>query len=123
LIPYQLINRVWENARRMGLLTRLYRERVEDWSLLKCARAYAKQVGEVRNAKLVRLLAQVMDWLRARMGEAYRRGRERLRRLSQARKFRIGVWGSAGLRGELLRFYLALKNGSAPAGLLIDLYS
>jgi hypothetical protein len=81
-----------------------------------------KHIGAVRNAKLVRLLEQVMDWLRIRMSYAYRRARERLRQLSQAGKFKLGVWGSAGLRGELLSFYLGLKNGSAPTGLLVDLY-
>jgi hypothetical protein len=122
-LGYSWINAVWEGSRRLGVLTQLYRERVDDWRLLKCVHAYAKHVGEVRNAKLVRLLERVMDWLRIRMSYAYRRGRERLRELSQAGKFRLGVWGSAGLRGELLRAYLALKNGSAPAGLLVDLYS
>jgi hypothetical protein len=115
LISCQLINRVWEDSRRLGLLSELHAERIDDWRLLKCARAYAKHVGEVRNAKLVRLLEQAMDWLRIRMSSAYRRARERLRELSQAGKFRLGVWGSAGLRGDLLRFHLSLKNSSAPS--------
>jgi len=122
-LGYSSIDALWEESRRFGVLTQLYRERVDDWRLLKCARAYAKHVGEVRNAKLVRLLEQVFAWIHARMSHAYRRARSRLKELSQARKFRIGVWGSAGLRGGLLHFYLSLKNGSAPAGLLVDLYS
>jgi hypothetical protein len=122
-LSYRSIDAVWEGSRRLGVLTWLYRERTDDWRLLKCARAYAKHVGEVRNAKLVRLLERVFAWIHARMSHAYRRARSRLKELSQARKFRIGVWGSAGLRGDLLHFYLGLKNGSVPAGLLIDLYS
>jgi hypothetical protein len=121
-LAYRSINAVWEESRKLGVLTLLYEGRVDDWRLLKCARAYAKHVGEVRNAKLVRLLERVFAWIRARMSHAYRRARSRLKELSQARKFRIGVWGSAGLRGDLLHFYLSVKNGSAPAGLLIDLY-
>ncbi len=122
-IGYRSVDALWEESRKLGVLTQLHRERIDDWRLLKCARAYAKQIGAVRNAKLVRLLEQVMDWLRIRTSNAYRGARERLRELSQAGKFRVGVWGSAGLRGDLLHFYLGLKNGSAPAGLLIDLYS
>ncbi len=122
MIPYQLINRVWEDSRRLGLLSELHTERIDDWRLLKCARAYAKHIGAVRNAKLVRLLEQVMDWLRIHMSNAYRRAHGRLRQVSQAGKFKLGVWGSAGLRGDLLRFYLSLKNGSAPSSLLIELY-
>ncbi len=121
-LSYRSIDALWEESRRLGVLTKLYRERLDDWRLLKCARAYAKHAGAVRNAKLVRLLEQVMDWLRIHMSNAYRRARERLRQLSQAGKFRLGVWGSAGLRGDLLQFYLGLKNGSAPPGLLVDLY-
>ncbi len=122
-LDYTIIDGLWERSRRAGTLSQLYRERIDDWRLLKCARAYAKHIGAVRNAKLVRLLEQVMDWLRMRMSNAYRYARERMRQLSQAGKFRLGVWGSAGLRGDLLRFYLGLKNGSAPTGLLVDLYS
>ncbi len=121
-LNYTAISRVWEAARRQGVLAKLYRERVDDWRLLKCARAYAKHIGAVRNAKLVRLLERVIVWLRIRMSYAYRRARKRLRQLSQAGKFRVGVWGSAGL-GELLRLYLGLKNARAPRQLLVDLYS
>lgn len=121
-LPFQTINRLWEDSRRSGILTELYQEQIEDWRLMKCARALAKHVGDVRNAKLVRLLEQVMDWLRIRMSKAYRRARDRLRELSQAGKFRVGVCGSAGLRGDLLHFYLSLKNGLAPGSLLIELY-
>jgi hypothetical protein len=123
ILSQREIGRVWEDARRLGVLSQLYHERVDDWRLLKCLRAYARQVGEIRNAKVVRLLEQIFRWLRIRMDRAYRRAHERLRELSQVGKFRVGVWGSAGLRGELLHFYLGLKNGSAPAGLLVDLYS
>ncbi len=123
MIPYQLINRVWEDSRRLGLLSELHAERVDDWRLLKCARAYAKNIGAVRNAKLVRLLEQVMDWLRIHMSDAYRKALSGLRELSRAGKFKVGVWGSAGLRGELLRLYLGLKNARAPRQLLVDLYS
>ena len=122
-LSYRRIDTIWERSRRLGVLTQLYRERTDDWRLLKCARAYAKHVGEVRNAKLLRLLGQIFAWIRVRMSDAYRRARGRLRELSQAGKFRLGVWGSAGLRGELLRVYLGLKNGSVPAALLMDLYS
>jgi hypothetical protein len=122
MISCERISRVWEDSRRLGLLSELHAKRINDWRLLKCARAYMKHIGAVRNAKLVRLLEQVMDWLRIRMSYAYRRARERLRQLSQSGKFRLGVWGSAGLRGDLLHFYLSLKNGSAPTGLLVDLY-
>jgi hypothetical protein len=122
-LGYSWINAVWEGSHRLGVLTQLYRERVDDWRLLKCVHAYAKHVGEVRNAKLVRLLEQIFRWLRIRMDRAYRRAHERLRELSQVGKFRVGVWGSAGLRGELLRLYLGLKNASAPRQLLVDLYS
>ena len=121
-ISYERISRVWEDSRRLGLLSELHAERINDWRLLKCARAYAKHIGTVRNAKLVRLLEQVMDWLRMHMSDAYRRARESLRQLSQAGKFRLGIWGSAGLRGELLSFYLGLKNGTAPTDILVELY-
>jgi len=122
-ISYRSINAVWEGSRKLGVLTQLYHERADDWRLLKCARVYAKHVSEVRNAKLLRLLERVFAWIHARTSYAYRRARSMLKELSNARKFRIGVWGSAGLRGDLLHFYLGLKNGSAPTGLLIDLYS
>jgi hypothetical protein len=123
MLSQREIGRVWEDARRSGALSQLYHENVDDWRLLKCGRVYARHVGEIRNAKLLRLLGQIFAWIRVRMSDAYRRTRERLRELSQAGKFRVGVWGSAGLRGELLRFYLGLKNGSVPAALLMDLYS
>jgi hypothetical protein len=123
MLSQREISRVWEDARRSGALSQLYHERVDDWRLLKCGRVYARHVGEIRNAKLVRLLERVIVWIHARMSYAYRRARSRLKELSQARKFRIGVWGSAGLRGDLLHFYLGLKNGSVPAALLVDLYS
>jgi len=122
-LSYRVIDAVWEQSRRLGVLTELHRQRTDDWRLLKCARAYAKHVGEVRNAKLLRLLGRVIAWIHARMSHTYRRARSRLKELSNARKFRVGVWGSAGLRGDLLHFYLGLKNASAPAGLLVDLYS
>jgi hypothetical protein len=121
-LAYRSINAVWEESRKLGVLTQLYRERVDDWRLLKCARVYAKHASEIRNAKLVRLLERVFAWIRVRMSDAYRRTRERLRELSQAGKFRLGVWGSAGLKGELLRVYLALKNAKVPRQLLIELY-
>jgi hypothetical protein len=123
ILSQREIGRVWEDARRLGVLSQLYHERVDDWRLLKCLRAYARQVGEIRNAKAVRLLEQIFRWLRIRMDRAYRRAHERLRELSQVGKFRVGVWGSAGLRGELLRLYLGLKNARAPRQLLVDLYS
>ena len=99
MISYQLIDRVWEDSRRLGLLSELHAERIDDWRLLKCARTYAKHIGAVRNAKLVRLLEQAMDWLRIRMSDAYRKALSGLRELSRAGKFKVGVWGSAGLRG------------------------
>jgi hypothetical protein len=45
-----------------------------------------------------------------------------LREFSQARKFRLGVWGSAGLRGDILSFYFKMKNARIPHQLLVDLY-
>ena len=122
-LAYRSINAVWEESRRLGVLTQLYREQVADWRLLKCARVYAKHVSEIRNAKLVRLLERVFAWVRARMSDAYRKALSGLRELSRAGKFKVGVWGSAGLRGELLRLYLGLKNARAPRQLLVDLYS
>jgi hypothetical protein len=108
-LSYRRIDTFWEESRRLGFLTKLYRERVDDWRLLKCARAYAKHVGEVRNAKLTRLLERVFAL--SGLGE-----------LSRAGKSKVGVWGSAGLRGELLRLYLGLKNASVPRQLPIDLH-
>jgi hypothetical protein len=122
-LDYKSIHALSERSDGLGVLTELYEERVDAYLLLKFARGYEKHVVEVRNAKLVRLLEQVFAWIHARMSHAYRRARSRLKELSQARKFRIGVWGSAGLRGDLLHFYLDLKNGSVPAALLMDLYS
>jgi hypothetical protein len=122
MLSQREISKVWEDARRSGVLSQLYHERVDDWRLFKCARLHARHVGEIRNAKLLRLLGQIFAWIRVRMSDAYRRTRGRLRELSQAGKFRVGVWGSAGLRRELLRVYLALKNGKVPRQLLIELY-
>jgi hypothetical protein len=123
MISNQLMDRLWEDSRRLGILTQLYRENIEDWRLLKCARAFAKQVGGIRNANLVRLLTQIFHWLRTHMSEDYRRARQGLKNMSQIGKFRIGIWSSAGLSGELLRFYISLKNGSAPPQILVELYS
>ena len=119
---YTSMDALWAASRRLGVLTQLYRERVGDWRLLKCVRAYAKHVIEVRNAKLVRLLGRIFAWVRARMNETYLRARSTLRSLAQVGKFRIGIWGSAGLQGRLLHFYLSTKNGSAPCALMVDLY-
>jgi hypothetical protein len=119
---YTSIDALWAESRRVGVLTQLYRERVGDWRLLKCVRAYAKYVVEVKNARLMRLLGQIFAWVRVRMNEGYLRARSMLRSLAQAGKYRIGIWGSAGLQGRLLRFYLSAKNGSAPRALMVDLY-
>lgn len=121
-IGYESIDALWEESRKPEVLTLLYRERVDDWRHRNCARAYAKHIGEVRNAKLVRILERVLVWMRARMYQEYQEARSRLEALSQESKFRMGVWGSAGLRGRLLHFHLSLKNESAPTGLLADLY-
>jgi hypothetical protein len=105
------------------MLTQLYSEHIEDWRLLKCARAYARDVDQIRNAKLVRLLQRILARVRVRMNDEYRRARSKLKTLSQVRKLHVGVWGSAGLKGDLLRAYLALKNGALPAEFMIDLYN
>ena len=123
MISNQVIDRQWEDARRLGILTKLYRENIEDWRLLKCARAFAKQVGGIRNANLVRLLTQIFHWLRTHMSEDYMRAHEGLKHLSQIGKFGIGIWGSASLRGKPLLLYLSLKNGSVPRLILVELYS
>jgi hypothetical protein len=121
-LSYGSIEALWEESRRLGVLTHMHQVRVLDWGLLKCARAYAMRVGEIRNAKLVRLLRQIFAWVRMRMTDTYRRARRRLDEIPRNAKFRIGLWGSAGLKGGPLRFYLRLKNGAAPAAILIDLY-
>ena len=122
-LNFELIDSLWENSRRSGVLAELYRERIDDWRLLKCARAYARLRGSINNAKLVRLLERIRAWLRIRVSEVRRHAHVMLKSLSQRGKFGIGTWGSAGLRDRLLSFYLDLKNASAPADLLIDLYS
>jgi len=45
-----------------------------------------------------------------------------LREFSQAGNLRLGVYGSEAPRGKLLRFYLGLKNASAPAQLPVEFY-
>ncbi len=70
----------------------------------------------------MRLFEQISDWLQTRIYEACRRAKERLQELCQTRKFRLGVWGSAGLKGELLCFYLDLKNARVPRQILVQLY-
>jgi len=119
---HRKIDRIWEDARRLGVLSELYRRRCEDWGLLKCVRAYAKLHGEVRNTKLIRILEQIFAWLRARMSHLYRTALSTVRELCKVGKFGIGVWSSAGLRGRVLQFYLGLKNGAAPREFLVDLY-
>ena len=122
LIDYRSINCLWEDSRRSGVLTLLYRERVDEWRLLKCVKVYAKQRGSIRNIRLVKIVERIGAWLRMHVSEAYRRARARVREFSQAKKYRLGVWGSAGLRGELLGFYFSLKNARVPKQLLVELY-
>lgn len=64
MISNQMMGRLWEDSRRLGVLTQLYRENFEDWRLLKCAQVFAKRVGRFRNAKLMRLLESISAWLR-----------------------------------------------------------
>jgi hypothetical protein len=122
MIRYTTIERLWEDSRRLGVLAQLHHQRIDDWSLLKCAKLYAKRQGLIRNIKVVRLLERISDWLRTRLHKAYRLAQERLEKLSQAGKFRLGIWGSAGLSGELLRFYLDLKNARVHRQILVQLY-
>ena len=122
MISYRSINLLWEDSRRSGVLTRLYRERIDEWRLLKCIKIYAKGKGFIMNKKLVSFFERVSSWLYMHIDEAHRRAREKLREMSKVGKFREGTWGSAGLKGDLLSFYFSLKNARVPRQILIELY-